>query len=200
VSNSSAHVLWTEHAACQWNGQAHVLSAMNRRHAWPRGIMLGSARWLKPHAVCHVERGAGVYADRSGTHQTRSGHVSAPDPRLGPIQGPSMFCPETLGPHCGRPGPHMGGPDPIPGVRLAHVEALDQPWRSELYIQGSGTLPWWSELTFEALGYITFSRHVADPDRLCGGVRRCCGPRVVARGWGESWLGPTHSTFTTRKR
>jgi hypothetical protein len=61
--------------------------------------------------------------DRSGTHQTRSGHVSALDPRLGPIQGPSMSCPETLGPHCGRPGPHVGGgPDPIPGVRLAHVE------------------------------------------------------------------------------
>jgi hypothetical protein len=34
----------------------------------------------------------------------------------------------------------------------------------------------------------------------CGGVRHCCGPRVVARGWDESWLGPTHSTFTTRLR
>jgi hypothetical protein len=28
------------------------------------------------------ERGAGVYANRSGAHQSRSGHVSAPDPRL----------------------------------------------------------------------------------------------------------------------
>jgi hypothetical protein len=28
----------------------------------------------------------------------------------------------------------------------------------------------------------------------------CCGPRVVARGWGESWLGPTYNTFTTRLR
>jgi hypothetical protein len=25
-------------------------------------------------------------------------------------------------------------------------------------------------------------------------------PRVVDRSWGESWLGPTHSTFTTRLR
>jgi hypothetical protein len=33
-----------------------------------------------------------------------------------------MFCPRTLGPHCGRPEPHTGGPDPILGVRLAHVE------------------------------------------------------------------------------
>jgi hypothetical protein len=29
-------------------------------------------------------RGAGVYVIRSGSHQIRSGHVSAPDPRLGP--------------------------------------------------------------------------------------------------------------------
>jgi hypothetical protein len=27
-----------------------------------------------------------------------------------------------------------GGPNPIPGVRIAHVEVLDQPWRSGLYI------------------------------------------------------------------
>jgi hypothetical protein len=29
------------------------------------------------------ERGTGVYADRSEAHQSRSRHVSAPDPRLG---------------------------------------------------------------------------------------------------------------------
>jgi hypothetical protein len=118
------------------------------------------------------EREAGVYADRSGTHQTRSEHVSAPDPRLGPVQGPSMFCPETLGPHCGQLGPHRGGPNPIPGVRLAHVEVLDQPWRSGLYIQESGTLPWGSGLIVEALGYITFSGHMAalDPPMWWGQV------------------------------
>jgi hypothetical protein len=32
----------------------------------------------------------------------------------------------------------------------------------------------------------------------CGGVRCCCWPRVVARGWGESWPSPTYSSFTTR--
>jgi hypothetical protein len=37
--------------------------------------------------------------------------------------------------------PIRGGLDPIPGVWLAHVEVLDQAWRSGLYIQGSGTLP-----------------------------------------------------------
>jgi hypothetical protein len=49
------------------------------------------------------KRGAGVYANRS-----RFGHVSAPDPRLGLVLGPSMFCPGTLGPHCGQPGPYTG--------------------------------------------------------------------------------------------
>jgi hypothetical protein len=29
VSNSTAHVSWTEHAPYQGNGQAHVLSVMN---------------------------------------------------------------------------------------------------------------------------------------------------------------------------
>jgi hypothetical protein len=31
VSNCAAHVSWTENAACQWNGQAHVLSVMKAR-------------------------------------------------------------------------------------------------------------------------------------------------------------------------
>jgi hypothetical protein len=101
---------------------------------------------------------------QTGPHQTRSGHVSIPDPRLGPVQGMCMFCPGTLGPHCGRPGPHTGGSDPILGVRLAHMAVLNQPWRSGLHIQGSGALPWGSGLTVEALEYITFSGHVASPD------------------------------------
>jgi hypothetical protein len=133
--------------------------------------MLGFTRWLKPHAVCHVvatglclSGGAGVYADRSGTHQTRSGHMSAPDPCLGPVQGPSLFYPRTPFWVARTPYGGGGGPDPIPGVRLVHVEVLDQPWRSRLYIQGSGTLPWGSRLTVETLGYITFSGHVAAPN------------------------------------
>jgi hypothetical protein len=34
----------------------------------------------------------------------------------------------------------------------------------------------------------------------CSGVGRCCGPRVVARDWGEPWPGLTHCTITTRLR
>jgi hypothetical protein len=69
------------------------------------------------------ERGVGVSADKSGTHQTRSGHMSAPDPRLGPIQGPSMFCPEAL-------GPIVGGLDPIQGVRIPFQGSGLHTWRS----------------------------------------------------------------------
>jgi hypothetical protein len=29
VNNCMAHVSWTAHATCQWNGQTHVLSVMN---------------------------------------------------------------------------------------------------------------------------------------------------------------------------
>jgi hypothetical protein len=36
LSNCAAHVLWTEHAAYQWNGQAHVLFVMKARVAQRR--------------------------------------------------------------------------------------------------------------------------------------------------------------------
>ena len=90
VSNCAAHVSWTEHTACRWNGQVHVLSVMNakarvvqRRHA--RFCPLAYAAHSMPRGSIGSppERGAGVYADRSGAHLSRSGHVSAPDPRLG---------------------------------------------------------------------------------------------------------------------
>jgi hypothetical protein len=56
------------------------------------------------------------------------------------------------------------GLDPILGVRSVHVGVLDQSWRSGLYIQGSGTFPWGSELIVDASEYITLSGHVAGPD------------------------------------
>jgi hypothetical protein len=108
VSNCAAHVSWTEHAACQWNGQAHVLSVMNakarvaqRRHARFRSLAYPACSMPRGSIGSPPERGAGVYADRSSSQQTRSGHVSAPDSRLGPDQGPSVFWPGTLGPYYG---------------------------------------------------------------------------------------------------
>ena len=84
------NVSWTEHAACQWNGQAHVLSVMNakarvaqRRHARFRPLAYAARSMPRGSIGSLPERGVGVYADRSGSLQTRSGHVSALDPRLG---------------------------------------------------------------------------------------------------------------------
>jgi hypothetical protein len=151
---------------------------------------------------------------RTGPHQTRPGHVSAPDPCLGPAQGPCTLCPRTLGPHCGRPGPHTegsgshsrgpactrGDPGPTLGVRTVYL--------------GSGTTIGGPNCTS---GGPTLSRGDLDSllmlwsmppsldtwrpqTRPCAGVGRCCGPRIAACDWGESWLGPTHNTSTTRLR
>jgi hypothetical protein len=86
-----AHAAWTGHAACHWNGQAHVLSVMNaktrvaqRLHA--RFRLLAYAARSRPHGSIGPppRRGAGVYVIRSGSHQIKSGHMLAPDPHLDP--------------------------------------------------------------------------------------------------------------------
>jgi hypothetical protein len=101
-------------------------------------------------------------------------------------------------PTVGGPDPiREGGLDPIPGVRLAHVEVRDQPWGSGLYIRGSGALPWGSGPLLMPWSISPSLDTWRLRTRPCGGVGRRCGPRVAARDWGDSWLGPTHSTFTT---
>jgi hypothetical protein len=115
VSNCATHVSWTE-----FRPLAYAVRSM------PRGS-IGSL----------PERGARVYADRSGAHQSRSGHVSAPDP--------AWALSKVLGPHCGRSGSHSRGPAYTRG-------GLGPAWRSGLYI------------TIVALEYITFFGHVATPE------------------------------------
>jgi hypothetical protein len=86
-----AHAAWTGRAACYWNGQAHVLSVINAKTRVAQRLY---AR-LRPLAYVVRSRprgsigsppglGAEVYVIRSRSHQIRSGHVSAPDPCLGP--------------------------------------------------------------------------------------------------------------------
>jgi hypothetical protein len=87
VSNCAAHASWTECAAYQWNGLAHVLSIMkarvaHRRHVGLRPLAYAARSMPRGSIGVSPEQGAGVYADRSGVHQSRSRHVSAPDPRL----------------------------------------------------------------------------------------------------------------------
>jgi hypothetical protein len=85
------HASWTGSAACHWNGQTHVLSVINAKmHAahvlYVRLHPLAYAARSRPRGSIGSPpgRGAGVYVIRFGSHQIRSGHVSAPDPRLGP--------------------------------------------------------------------------------------------------------------------
>jgi hypothetical protein len=109
-----------------------------------------------------------------------------------------VFCPRTLGPYCGWPRPHMGGPYPILGVRSVHVGVLDQLGGPDCISRGpalshggsdSLLMPWSISLSL----YTWWPR-----SRPRGGVKCCCWPKVVARGWCESWPGPTCSSFTTR--
>jgi hypothetical protein len=151
--------------------------------------MLGFARWLKPHTVCHVAAmglrlSGGPECMRTGPEPTRLGPGTCRHrtpawvlfkARVYSVLGP-------WDPIVGGPDPIRGGSDPILGVRLAHVEVLDQPRRSGLYIKGYDTLPWGSRLTVEALGYITFSRHVTAPDPPMWWGQALLWTRVVARG------------------
>jgi hypothetical protein len=85
------HAASTGHAAYHWNGQAHVLSVMNantrvaqRLHARFHPLAYTARSRPRGSIGSLPGRGAGVYVIRSGSHQIRSGHVLAPDPRLGP--------------------------------------------------------------------------------------------------------------------
>jgi hypothetical protein len=52
--------------------------------------------------------------------------------------------PESRDPAVSGPDPTQRGPDPILGVRFAHVEVSDPTRRPGLYIQGSDTSAWGS--------------------------------------------------------
>jgi hypothetical protein len=141
-----------------------------------------------------------VYADRSETHQTRSGHVLAPNPAW--VLFKARVC-SVLGPW----DPIVGGSDPIRGVRIPFQGSGLHTWRSWTNLGGPECIsrgpalshggpdsllrPWGISLSLDTWRLRT---------RPCGGVRRCYGPRVVVLGWGESWLGPTHGIFITRLR
>jgi hypothetical protein len=100
------------------------------------------------------ERGAEAY-------MVWSGHVSAPNPRLVLIKVRVLFVPESWDPVVSGPDPRQRGPGPLPGVRFMPVEVLDLTRRSGPYTQGSGSLPWESGPTVDALEHIVFSGHMA---------------------------------------
>jgi hypothetical protein len=90
----------------------------------------------------------------------RSGRVSALDPRLALTKVRVLFVPESRNPTESGPDPTQRSPGPVLGVRSVPAEVLDPAPRSDPYIQGSGTFPWGSGPTADALEHIVFSGHV----------------------------------------
>jgi hypothetical protein len=151
------------HTACQWNGQAaRLIRNKCRGRAAPRPYV---RLYPLAYVTCSRPRGS-IRSPRWGAeaYTIRSRHVSALDPRLALIKAWVFSIPESRDPVVSGPDPTQRGPDPIRGVQFAHLEVVDHTRRPVLYMQGSGTLPWGSELTDDALEYITFSGHVAAPE------------------------------------
>jgi hypothetical protein len=71
---------------------------------------------------------------------------------------------KVLGPQCGRSGPHTGESGSHSRGPVRTRGGPGPTWRSGLYIQGSGTFPWGSGPTVDAMEYIIFSGHVAAPE------------------------------------
>jgi hypothetical protein len=99
----------------------------------------------------------------------------------------------------------VGGPDPIWGVQIPFQGSGPYTWGSWTKLGGPDCISRGSALSYGGLDSLLTSWSISlslDTWRprtcLCGGVRRCCWPRLVARGWGESWPSPTYSSFTTR--
>jgi hypothetical protein len=163
------------------------------------------ARWLMPHAVCHVAasglRLSGEHeCMRIGPDPTRSGLDTCRLRTPAWVLIKARVC-SILEPW----DPAVGGPDPMRGVRIPFYGSGSHTWRSWAKLGGldciyrgpalshggpdSLFMPWSISLSLDTWRPWT---------RPCGGVRRCCWPRVVARGWGESWPGPTYNSFTTQ--
>jgi hypothetical protein len=125
--------------ACQWNGQAARLvrnkcrgCAAQRPYVRLRPLAYVTCTMPCGSIGAPPERGAEAYT-------VRSGHVSAPDPRLALIKAWVFSVPESRDPAVSGPDPTHRGPEPIPGVRFVPVEVLDLTRRPGLYIQGSDT-------------------------------------------------------------
>jgi hypothetical protein len=114
------------------------------------------------------KRGVGVYAGRSGAHQNRSWDLT------------------------------VGGPDPILEVRSVHVEVPDQLGGPNYISRGPALSHGGPDSLLTPCSISLSPATWRSWGRPRGGARRCCWPRVVTRGWGESWSGPTYNSFTTR--
>jgi hypothetical protein len=149
--------------------------------------MLRSARWLKPRAVCHVAAtglrlSGGQECMRTGSEPTRLG----PDTCRHQTPAWVLFKARVysiLGPHCGRSEPHTGGG----GVRIPFQGSVLHTWRSWTNLGCPDCISRGPALSHGGLDSllrpwgISLSLYMWQLRTCpCGGVWRCCGPRVVA--------------------
>jgi hypothetical protein len=168
--------------------------------------MSGSARWLMPRAVCHVAASGLRLSGEQECMWIGPDHT-IPGLDTCQLRTPAWALIKARVCSVLEPWDHtVGGPDPIRGgggsdtnlgVRSVHVGVLNQLGGPDCISRGptlshggldSLLMPWSISLSLDTWR-----------PRSCplGGVRCCCWPRVVTRGWGELWPGPTYS-FTTR--
>jgi hypothetical protein len=93
-----------------------------------------------------------------------------------------------------------GGPDPIPGVQLAHMEVRDQPWASGLYIGGSSVVepPKLLGPHTPSLVSKTSDGYACAPDnlhRICPSAPRTSYKPLTTRTAGLSNTNHTHQHF-----
>jgi hypothetical protein len=169
------------HTAYQWNGQAArlILNKFRGRVAQSPYIR------LRPLAYVTCSRPRGSIGSPPGrgaeAYTIRSGHVSAPDPRLALIKAWVFSVPESRDPAVSGPDPTQRGPDPILGVRFAPVEVLDLTRRPGLYTQLSGTFSWGPDSLLISWSISSSLATWRLWSRPRGEVGCCCWPRVVTR-------------------
>jgi hypothetical protein len=142
---------------------------------------------------------------RTGPHQTGSGHVSTPDPRLGPVHARACYVLGPWDPPVG--GSHFRGSDPISGVQILFQGSKSYSRGPACTSGGPGptsevrTIYPGSGTNLGGLDCISRGPALSrgGPDSLlmlwsmppsldtwrlrtrpCGRVGRCCGPRIVA--------------------
>jgi hypothetical protein len=106
------------HIACQWNGQAVRLirnkcKCRATQRPYVRLCPLAYVTCSRPRGSIGSPPGRGAEA-----YTIRSGHVSAPDPRLALIKAWVFFVPESQNPAVSGPDPTQKGLDPIRGSNL----------------------------------------------------------------------------------
>jgi hypothetical protein len=153
-----------QHTACQWNGAARLILIKCRGRVAQRPYVR-----LHPLAYVTCSRPGDTIGSPPGrgaeAYTTRSGHVSALDPRLALIKARVFSVLESRDPAVSGPDRTQRGPDPILGSGL-------RPWRSWTLPGGPVCICRGPAPPYGGLGplvmpqIVQLSRHAVVPDLL----------------------------------